>query len=473
MSSDRPTFSANADVRIDAWTGTEAAAQAMAKSRAAWALGKSVVPRGGGLAPVPPDPADWRSPEVGWGVVLPEHPGLDPAALGRADDAPEPIRALVAARSGKVVRYRAGALYADWVLRDWAGGDDLPIATSPLGTGPGCLPSYLLIVGSPADVPWRVQYALNTVRNVGRLDLDELGLERYVEALLADWNDSGARYAAPVVWSVEHGGGDITTLMRDAVGEPLYTAFAADPDMPDARFIDGRAETADASALVHALASSRPLLVVSTSHGMTGPLDQPSVMRAQLGLPVDAAHGVVDPDALLATWQPDGAVWFAQACCSAGSDAPSAYHGLFDPAGLVDQVLEGVAQLGALTSPLPRALLGAQRPLRAFIGHVEPTFDWTMVFPPNRKRLTDSLRNAVYTKLCSGSPAGLALSSVYAAIGALLLGHSRSVDAHNDNPPGPARTDALDMALYNKVTAYDRASTVLLGDPTVRIPVPN
>ena len=205
MSGERPTFSRDTDVRIDAWTGTGAATQPMSESRSAWALAGSVVPRGGGLAPVPPDPADWRNPDVGWGVVLPERPGLDRAALGRADDAPEPIRALVAARSGKVVRYRAGQAYADWLLRDWAGGDDLPIATSPLGTGPGCLPSYLLIVGSPADIPWRVQYALNTVRNVGRLDLDDEGLGRYVEALLADWKDSGARYAAPVVWSVDHG----------------------------------------------------------------------------------------------------------------------------------------------------------------------------------------------------------------------------------------------------------------------------
>jgi hypothetical protein len=29
-----------------------------------------------------------------------------------------------------------------------------------------------------------------------------------------------------------------------------------------------------------------------------------------------------------------------------------------------------------------------------------------------------------------------------------------------------------DLALYNKVSAYDRVSTVLLGDPTVSIPVP-
>ncbi len=473
MSGELPSFTDHDPVRIDAWTGTEAAAAPMAKQRARWAMAGSIVPHGGGMAPRPPDPADWRQPEVGWGVVLPERARLNAAALARADDAPEPIRHLVAERPGaKVVRYRAGTTYADWVLRDYPGGGDLPIATSPSGTGAGCLPDYLLIAAAPADVPWRVQYALNPVRSVGRLDLDDLGLERYVDALLTNWEGSEARYAGPVVWSVDDGGGDITSLMRDAIAEPLHQAFVADGDMRGARFVDGRATTADAAALADALVSAQPALVVTTSHGMTGPLDQLDVMREQLGLPVDSAHRGVDPAKLLARWQPDGAIWVAQACCSAGCDTPSAYSGLFDPASLVDQVLQGVARLGALTAPLPRALLGAERPLRAFVGHVEPTFDWTMVFPPTRQRLTASLRTAVYTELCSGRPAGLAFSSVYRPVGSLLLGHLQALQAYNNNPPGPATLRAVDMALYSKVTAYDRASTVLLGDPTVRIPVP-
>jgi hypothetical protein len=39
------------------------------------------------------------------------------------------------------------------------------------------------------------------------------------------------------------------------------------------------------------------------------------------------------------------------------------------------------ATAGARISPLPRALLGAEKPLRAFVGHVEPTFDWTLRDP--------------------------------------------------------------------------------------------
>jgi hypothetical protein len=260
--------------------------------------------------------------------------------------------------------------------------------------------------------------------------------------------------------------------MRDAIGAPLYESFRNDADMPGAQFIDGRNTTADTQALINALHTQRPSVVVTTSHGLTAPLDNPEQLRAQLGALVDGAHRALSPTELLARWSPDGAVWLAQACCSAGADAPSLYNGLFDTQSLVGRVLEGVTAIGALSAPLPRALLGAARPLRAFIGQVEPTFDWTMMFPPTRQRLTSSLRTAMYTELCAGRPVGYALNEVYRPIGALLLKHGIAVRNYSDNPPGPVSQQSLDMALYHKVTAYDRASTVLLGDPTVTIPLP-
>ena len=180
---------------------------------------------------------------------------------------------------------------------------------------------------------------------------------------------------------------------------------------------------------------------------------------------------------MLAGWQPDGAIWFAQACCSAGTEDPSVYTGLFEAGGLVAGVLDGVAALGAATAPLPRALLGAAKPLRAFIGHVEPTFDWTMRFPPNRQRITSSLQVALYDRRAEpGLPVGLALSPHYVPVGSLLLGHTDAVAVFYGAPFGAAgraaSTGAIDMAVYSKVTAYDRLSTVILGDPTVCPPLP-
>ncbi|HLS46465.1 MAG TPA: hypothetical protein VK045_13635 [Ornithinicoccus sp.] len=461
-----PTALRDIEVRANAFTGEEAATGSFAEPWGRWAVG-AVDVGAPHLVPSVADPADWADARVGWGVILPERDGLDATALGTADDAPEPIRELVRQRGGKVLRYRPDAATTQWVLRDYAGGGDLFTAASPVGTGPKQLPSYLLIAASPVEVPWQIQYALNPVRHVGRLDLDADGLEHYVAALLGGWADSTAQYAAPLVWSVDHGGGDITTLMRDLVGATLHQTFAADSDMTGATFIDGSAAEASGAVLAAELTRCRPLVVVTTSHGKTGPLSDPAVMQRDLGMLVDSAQQVVDPAALTTAWAPDGAVWFAQACCSAGADQPSAYEGLFAATGSVGRVLSEVARLGAQTAPTPRALLGASKPLRAWIGQVEPTFNWTMEFPPNQQDLTDSLRRAVYEGICGGRPVGMALASYYDAVGSLLVNHGRALKQFNSGG-----TSALDLATYSKATAYDRVSTVLLGDPTVAIPLP-
>jgi len=84
-----------------------------------------------------------------------------------------------------------------------------------------------------------VRPVLNPVRFVGRLDLTADSLANYVAALLNNWKDAASSYASPVVWAVDHGGGDITTLMRDTVAAPIFEALAADNGMSSATFIDG------------------------------------------------------------------------------------------------------------------------------------------------------------------------------------------------------------------------------------------
>lgn len=320
-------------------------------------------------------------------------------------------------------------------------------------------------------MPWHVQFALNPVRCVGRLDLAGDALDNYVTALMEGWAAADAAYSNPVVWAVDHGGDDISALMRESVASPIFTALSSDGEMGSATFVDGSSQAATGAALRDALAVNRPALVVTSSHGMTGPLSDINAMRRSLGLLVDQEHRPVSPDDLLAAWQPDGAIWFAQACCSAGTDSPSAYAGLFEPGSLLDETLSGISKAGAMTSPLPRALLGAARPLRAFIGHVEPTFDWTLSFPPNRQSLTSDLKTAIYTRLCSGQPVGMAMSAYYPAIGSLLQSYMTARTDYNETI-GAAARQSLDMLVYSRVTAHDRASTVILGDPTAAIPLP-
>jgi hypothetical protein len=143
-----------------------------------------------------------------------------------------------------------------------------------------------------------------------------VALDNYVTALMNGWSSSRAQYSSPVVWAVDHGADDITRLMRDTVAQPLFAALANDKDMPGATFLDGVASPAAAAALADALTAHRPSVIITSSHGQTGPVFDVDAMRATLGLPVDQNHKLVDSAALTsAGWTPDGAIWIAQACC--------------------------------------------------------------------------------------------------------------------------------------------------------------
>ena len=456
---------------INAWTGPQGqpASPLDALQATSWAVKRKIqeIPR---LlaAPEPADLRDWFDAAVGWGLVLPENEGVSEKDRALALDAPEPIRELVAARNqAPVFRYRKDLnnrflrrYYVDHSPRDIA------ISGSPRGTGDKCLPRYLLIYGSPRQIPWGLQYVLNTAAFVGRLDLESDGLDRYVKALLNDWKAAGCRSGQPVVWTVDHGQPDITWLMRRAIAGPVADKLASDAQIgSNLCLLAGTA--ANAPSLVQALRVRNPALIVTTSHGMTGPLGNPALMARQLGWLVDDAYALLDPDTLLNAWQPDGAIWYAHACCSAGSDAPSAYLGLVPVGSPVAETLAAVAGIGARVAPLPARLLGAEKPLRAFIGQVEPTFDWTLRQPETGQVLTASLQNALYNRMHRKrpEPVGLAFAECYRHVGELLSQWNQALREVNQGVEG-----AELAAVRTQLTALDRQSMVILGDPTACLP---
>jgi hypothetical protein len=461
-------------LRINAWTGREAPTAALSQSSMRWGLSR----QSGGetsqetlLLPDVTDYRDWQHAKVGWGLVLPLTKGLSDAALAGAGDAPEPIQKLVAARNdAPVFRYIAEA--QEGYLRRYytnAPHRDFSLVGSTPGQGANSLPRYLLIYGSPEAIPWSFQYAANLKHYVGRLDLEGVHLERYVNALLSDWKGMTTDTRAPVVWSVDHGHPDITWLMNQTISKQVDGAFASDPNNDLSRHKGLFGSDATIEMLTKALVNQSPSLVVTTSHGMTGPLDDPSRLVAQLGNMVDVDHAVLDSDKLVTDWEPNGAVWYSHACCSAGSDAPSCYAELLDPASDVTAMLVGVAKAsGKRVAPLPRKLLGAEKPLRAFIGHVEPTFDWTLRDPETGQPLTHTLKNALYDNLFRGdkrTPVGWAMAEVFQDAAAMLGLWAAALAGVNRNEP-----KAREWALYRQLTALDRQHTVILGDPTVALP---
>lgn len=462
------------ELAANLWTGAASPSAVLDASARKWGLKARMERVSRELAaPEPVDLRNWRHPQVGWGLVLPDDDALPVAARATADDAPEPISELLAARAdAPVLRYRAET-GARFVRRYYPDGSAQDIAISgggARGVAPGALPYYLLIYAAPDVIPWRFQYLLNQPCFAGRLALAGTALENYVNALLHEWNGASCDPHRPVVWTVDHGGGDITTLMRKAIAEPVAEKLAADTQIgAGARLLDD--EEATHAALQMTLAQHRPALIVTTSHGQTGPLHDPAKMAASLGALVDGQHLTLDIDALLTAWQPDGAIWYAHACCSAGCDNINSYQELVPVGSPLATVLDGVAALGAQVAPLPQRLLGAAKPLRAFIGHIEPTFDWTLRQPETGQVLTRTTIAALYDHMhrAQPEPVGMALNPGYKVVGELfqqwqqLTGRFAAASAAD-------RDFIRLMTASAQLAALDRQSLVILGDPTVALP---
>ena len=274
-----------------------------------------------------------------------------------------------------------------------------------------------------------------------------------------------------VVWATDHGGHDMSRTMLQYVARPVFDLLSRDPSLTqNSVLIDRASGGATAEALKHALASKTPGLIVTTSHGVTYPTDDPARLAANLGLLVGDDFRYTTPAEYLASWQPHGAIWYAHACCSAGSSAETVYNGLTALGSEIMQVLTDIAKVGSRVAPLPTALLGARYPARAFIGHVEPTFDYTIKESETRQSLTDGLQAALHTRLYQKNepgPVGYAFRSYFEPVGTAASQQSQLRLSYEHG-------EKVDRQLLSaQLMARDRMSTVILGDPTARFTWPS
>jgi hypothetical protein len=441
---------------INAWIPDGTPATSPATRGVTWALGPAVEATDT-LAETPPAPSDWRHPDVGWGLIL------------AADaDIPEPIQELLRTRpNSPVFRYKP-----DWNKRFEflsTSNGDVPIINPEIGIAPGQLPAYLLIYGSPEEIPWTLQYALNasTKRSVGRLDLTNDALENYVWSLINGWKDSQLSFGSAVTWAVDFGASDITRLMRDSIAAKIHDQLSKSPVITNATFIDGVSVPATCQALINALNQQKPGLIVTTSHGQTASLPDREEMLAALGLPVGQDRKAVESQMLLSSWQPDGAVWYSHACCSAGNAKPSVFSDLVMPDSGAAQALEAVAPLGTKVAPLPQALLGAKKPLRAFVGHVEPTFNWTLAHPKTGQYMTGGLVRAIAKQLVGQLPIGYSFQDLF---GTISPARTLVDDAQRAYSRGEDTEEIRRSMIRMQLLARDIESTVILGDPTATLP---
>ena len=156
----------------------------------------------------PSDPA-----RAGWGVVF----AADATPEVRA--ALEPLIEHRRAQVGDdervaILEFDGSSTWADWLARH---------GVAPGNIDPTKVPYYLLLVGSPTRIPFRMQYLLDVEYCVGRLDFDDpLDYRRYADSVIAAESGSVAgRDRTVQFFGTRHRGDRATIMSANSLVSPL------------------------------------------------------------------------------------------------------------------------------------------------------------------------------------------------------------------------------------------------------------
>jgi hypothetical protein len=418
------------------------------------------------------DPTDLS--QAGWGVIL-----ADDAGPGLCDA----LKELLDHRKGQAAKAH------EHYYKEYAGGKGYR-ASDPReskrsflargGAAPGMpadpekVPYYLLIVGSPASIPYRFQYQIDVEYAVGRLwfekdgkpDLDAFAAYAHGVVAAETGQLTLPRRAAFV--GVQNPDDRATRLSATELVAPLAEKLAAGRD--DWAFETRLGEEARRADFARLLGEEAPALLFTASHGMGFPegdrrqvphqgallcQDWPGPLEWRKAIPEDfyfAASHVPDAARLL------GLLAFHFACYGAGTPALDDF-----PHGRLLKVRPAIAPR-PFVAGLPQRLLGHPRGgALAVVGHVERAWSCSFHGGPALGRQLQAFES-VFKRLLAGHPVGSALeyfNQLYAAL-------SSDLSEELENVKYGKVPD--DLALASMWTANnDARNYVVLGDPAVRL----
>lgn len=338
----------------------------------------------------------------------------------------------------------------------------------------GSPPGYILILGGPDTVPFGFQAFLHSVASVGRLDFAHgREYQSYVDKVLrleAEPEPVVARKA--LFFAPDEGPSDPTHFSREHMVKPL-----ADLLRDERRFevLELAEDDATKPALARALATERPALVYTASHGMGAtdkPLDFQRSMNGGLCCQSEGRWRLEDlysaDDVPTGGTFLEGAVFFQFACHGYGTPAASElahWTGRSSTSAGVDFV-----------AALPKKLLAHPRGPISYVGHLDMAFLHGFTDPKNR-HLRDRWhrRIAPFKSAVEGivtvDPAGLAMKLMnerYVASNAVLTSfydrQQRGAIAWT-----PERRKRL---VDQWIVRGDAQNFMVLGDPAARLRVP-
>jgi hypothetical protein len=419
------------------------------------------------------DPDDLS--EAGWALVIPTD--IDRRILR----ALEPLTDLRRREAGRLycepLQYRAGESASDFLTRYKA----KPGAPA----NPERVPYYLLLVGSPEQIPFRFQTELDPQYAVGRLWLgsDTAGYHAYAQTVERVESGRVVRRRELTLFGVRNENDPATEKTLHGLVEPLAARLATwragkggRPEKWEVSSVLGpQATHANLSEVV---GQERGAAVLFTaSHGMVYPFDDERQRQGQGGLICSDWRGpktaLEEHHIFQAQDVPDdadlsGLITVHFACHSAGSPEYDSYHVKSDPSS-TDPAKEPEGPRKVAREPfvaaLPQRLLSRPRGTAlAVLGHVDRT--WTSSFDWSVGEAQVEAFSDLLWSLFDGHRLGWAMESMnqsYAALGAILANLWMDKDRVVKFCP--------DFFVRIFKATQDAGNFVVLGDPAVRVAV--
>jgi hypothetical protein len=396
--------------------------------------------------------------EAGWAIVTAE--GAAPEVL----EALEPLRNLR--------RSQAGELYGEFTGSDGLRPGDSKqdfLARHDMGPGvvvPERVPYYLLLVGTPDELPYRFQYQLGVQYAVGRICFDTLDeYRRYAEAAVAAESiENGSTPPSAALFGPRNADDTATALSADHLVAPMAE------ELTGADITSIIATEATKTRLLDLLfGDDPPDLLFTASHGVGFPVENPLQRDAQGALicqdwlgpraweqPLGPEHYVSGAD--VCEPRPLGpSIVFSFACYGAGTPLRDDFPHLL---GADDEPIAETPFLARLPQRLLAHPAGAAL---AFVGHVErawgTSFMWRGAIQ-QRQTFTSSLQ-----ALLDGWRVGHAMeyfASRYAELGSDL---SETLERIINWQERVDDSRLVDMWTANN----DARSYIVAGDPAVRL----
>lgn len=407
------------------------------------------------------DPFDYKlddPKQVGWGLLV---------HTKDAKDMEKRLNVLIQHRNGRVLTYQDESVRV-WKEKNHADAID-----------PSRFPYYILIAGSPEKVPFDLQFSLDVLQAVGRIDFDDnpSNYEKYAQNVVNhETGKTPGSAKRAVFFSPSYDLPTIISSMR--LVNPLRKLLPSRNGVPKDLVIDDLMEkNATKEKLLDTLEPNdegqTPAILFSASHGIGVRGDDPNQSKLQGSIvcqdhefPLTPAKrkGFISGYDVERGFSLPGGIHFIFACYGAGSRAKSDFI-RYIPEEKNRRALSLFQTAKDNVSYLPKSLLANPNGgALAVVGHVDPNYATSFISPISGDRRIHPFGLAL-SRLFRGKPVGFAVTAFNQKYSDLSTDLLTIIEDKRDfgEIPDPSNFSSL------WICRNDAQNYAIIGDPAVHL----